>query len=409
MTSKFQNSIFILLFAIFLVGCGNSAPIFGESSNLPDSEVEEIIAEARVEVTEDGSVTSLLGELNLDYPLLILADTNDTVVITINKLDVELEPSPDFVSVTTEIVPATALGERDTYTANIYIAEQVRIELSSQSFTFDTAFGSTTRQIDVVDSSNTTTWAWDMKAPNSIGVHKFTVKVFLEDELIESWGRTIPVTVVNDLPAVPTPVITPSPPANSSRGFAPTLIGILVVLILLGVGGTVYLRSKGSGPNGPGPTVHKRTLADKLNAVYKVELTNALEEAFNTTELKDLCFNLDIVYDNFEGGFIERLQGIVSHFLRHSRLKELLAYLAENRPDIEVPKHQLAAVLENQFSRTELKGFYSHLDIEDDDEIDDPSQLSQTIMTALTNDDKLQDFIDYLTQNHPETDLPQGD
>lgn len=378
----------------------------------PIIEFEENVEEINlVEVTEDGSITDIQGELNLEYPLLILADTNDSVVIKINKLDVAVAPSPIFVEVSTEVVDpeSTGFDVTKTHTVNIYLAEQVRVELTSQTFEIDPVMP-TTQKVDLDDSSQITTWIWGIKAPEKTGVHKFFVKVYLADDTTPSWIRDIPVTVVDNLPVdteLVSPPVSTSPPPNN---FGAILLAILAVMALLGTGAFVYLRpqnNKNSKGNDGTPPLHERSTADILNAKYRFELTNALEAAFNLAELKDLCYDLDINYENFEGGFVEKTQAMVAHLFRHGRIQELIDYLGVHRPDIALPKHQVAIVLEDNFGRAELKDICSHFDIDVEDVEGGSTEIIRTIVATLTKNNQLQDIVDYLTKNHPEVDLRQ--
>jgi hypothetical protein len=262
---------------------------------------------------------------------------------------------------------------------------------------------SSTQSINLDNSSQETIWIWGIKAPEQAGVHKLFLEVFLENSTDPSWIRDIPITVVDSIPATPAPAS--ETPTSTSFG---NLGVILMILAIIGGGAFAYFNLKGNQTNqggGEPPTVNtKRTTADILNTNYKADLSNTLEKSLNTAELKEICFELGVEYDDFEGGFTVRLQSILDYFVRRGRLQDLISHLAIHRSDINLPTHRLETVLEKEFGKADLKKLCSGLGIAIDNE-GDAAQLIKAVMKNVTKDDQLQKIVDYLADNHPKINL----
>lgn len=66
----------------------------------------------------------------------------------------------------------------------------------------------------------------------------------------------------------------------------------------------------------------------------KVKLYEFILDQYSLSELKDLCFYLDVTYDDLEGGARkDKARELVEHMTRRKRLDDLRAVLNQQRPD----------------------------------------------------------------------------
>lgn len=71
---------------------------------------------------------------------------------------------------------------------------------------------------------------------------------------------------------------------------------------------------------------------------HPAELRRQIARAFNDSELRDLCFDLEIDYDDLPGeGKSARVRELLRFCMDHARLADLLAYCREQRPSIAWP------------------------------------------------------------------------
>lgn len=66
-----------------------------------------------------------------------------------------------------------------------------------------------------------------------------------------------------------------------------------------------------------------------------VRLREALEDHFGERDLRTVCFDLEIDYDDLEGeGRADRARQLIIHLRRHNRLAELYSWIERHRPEI---------------------------------------------------------------------------
>ena len=66
----------------------------------------------------------------------------------------------------------------------------------------------------------------------------------------------------------------------------------------------------------------------------KVKLYEFILDQYSLSELKDLCFYLDVTYDDLEGGARkDKARELVEYMTRRKRLDDLRAVLNQQRPD----------------------------------------------------------------------------
>jgi hypothetical protein len=98
-----------------------------------------------------------------------------------------------------------------------------------------------------------------------------------------------------------------------------------------------YLRDEGYLETGePAPIQDAKASAGKID---RPKLRQMLTERFNESELKNLCSDLDIKYDDLSGeGIGDKARELISYCQRHKRISELIKRGEELRPDVEWSK-----------------------------------------------------------------------
>lgn len=80
----------------------------------------------------------------------------------------------------------------------------------------------------------------------------------------------------------------------------------------------------------------------ELTVKEQKELHRLLDSHFNESELRDLCFNLDVDFENLPGiGKKDRARELVLHSRRYALTEALLTELIEIRPDLRVTVERL--------------------------------------------------------------------
>jgi len=80
----------------------------------------------------------------------------------------------------------------------------------------------------------------------------------------------------------------------------------------------------------------------ELTVKEQKELHRLLDSHFNEGELRDLCFNLDVDFENLPGmGKKDRARELVLHCRRYALTEALLTELMEMRPDLRVTVERL--------------------------------------------------------------------
>jgi len=80
----------------------------------------------------------------------------------------------------------------------------------------------------------------------------------------------------------------------------------------------------------------------QLTSEEQKELYRLLNSHFNESELQDLCFNLDVDFENLPGmGKKDRARELILRCKRHALTEVLLTELMEMRPDLRVTVERL--------------------------------------------------------------------
>ncbi len=76
--------------------------------------------------------------------------------------------------------------------------------------------------------------------------------------------------------------------------------------------------------------------------MQKIELLNMLRDYFNDSELRDICFSLDIDYESLPGtSKMDKSRELITHLERHKRIPDLLSICARLRPSVSWHESQL--------------------------------------------------------------------
>ena len=74
---------------------------------------------------------------------------------------------------------------------------------------------------------------------------------------------------------------------------------------------------------------------ERLKPGYRTRLRQLLSTHFNKGELRTLCFDLDVEYDDLPGeGTADKARELVRYLERHSRINDLLEVGKQLRPDV---------------------------------------------------------------------------
>ena len=69
-----------------------------------------------------------------------------------------------------------------------------------------------------------------------------------------------------------------------------------------------------------------------------IQLRNLLNDHFNIPELRELCFNLDVDYEELEGpNKTSKVQDLISYLKRRNKLHFLIEEVKEQRPSVNWP------------------------------------------------------------------------
>jgi hypothetical protein len=80
-----------------------------------------------------------------------------------------------------------------------------------------------------------------------------------------------------------------------------------------------------------------RRIVDGLEQLILARLIHNLESKFDEEELRTLCFNLSLDYDDLQGaGRVAHVRGLVGYCSRHGRIGELIDELQRLRPGLNM-------------------------------------------------------------------------
>ena len=181
----------------------------------------------KVEILGDTDISndSVLGELEVEYPMQMSPDSSDTVIVSI-YVPIQLA-SASPMSIERIVVTPDApriMGKLSSYYATILIAKTMRVELSSvrRGFEIENLYPPV-QEVNIYDFDKPTYWAWTIKAPSTLGSHVLVIRVYLGEATNPSWVGCIEIEVVK---LTPTPVPTDTPTSTPTLTPTPTLTQI---------------------------------------------------------------------------------------------------------------------------------------------------------------------------------------
>ena len=102
-------------------------------------------------------------------------------------------------------------------------------------------------------------------------------------------------------------------------------------------GGTINIQQGGPAPAGkPGPESVEPDRSSQVGADHAqlLELRRVLVELFDESELRDLCFDLGVAYDDLPGrGKKDKARELVTYMERRQRIPELTETIERQRPN----------------------------------------------------------------------------
>lgn len=241
----------------------------------------------QVEIAQDqpARVTDNLGEVEVKYPLRMSPGSSDSVFTSIYIPPALVSVGP--VEIDRIDLPPNAppiIGEINTYHATIIVTETMRVELSSPTFAVEKQYPDLQRVV-LTASNQSTFWAWTIVAPEAVGQHILTLRIFHGQEERPIWLRSIKIEVAM--------------PKNASFWRTPTgwavlgLGGLILLVLLIGVVG--YVRARDTFPVIGTRATYQRTLKtlyrnlarlEEQSAQYGLEIPTRLANEIDLTREK---------------------------------------------------------------------------------------------------------------------------
>jgi len=183
--------------------------------------------EPEVEILGDTDISndSVLGELEVEYPMQMSPESSNIVIVSI-YVPIQLA-SASPMSIERIVVTPDApriMGKVSSYYATMLIAKTMRVELSSARGGFEIEnLYPPVQQVNIYDLRKPTYWAWTIKAPSTLGSHVLVIRAYLGEAANPSWVGCIEIEVVE---LTPTPVPTDTPTSTPTLTPTPTLTQI---------------------------------------------------------------------------------------------------------------------------------------------------------------------------------------
>jgi len=181
--------------------------------------------------------TDMFGEINVNYPVRFSTGSSDVVRVLVQRPPALASLTMgDFDRIPIPPDAPPIVGATSLYRATILILNQMRLELTSPTFSISPIYPAD-QPVNTDPGANPAVWAWTVVAPETPGLHVLVLQVFLGDDAVPVWGRSFQVEVVGT-EALATP--TPQPPFIDTTG-GKVLIGAITTIIaaLIGLFGTL--------------------------------------------------------------------------------------------------------------------------------------------------------------------------
>jgi hypothetical protein len=213
----------------------------------------------RVELAPEPDVEAAksVGELELEYPARMSPGSSDVVRLSIQIPERLASLSPMTVE---RVAPPqgaapSAIGQVASDQATVFIGSEMRVELSSPTFGV-TAESPAVQAVAVDRIAEPSWWVWSLVAPERVGSHVLTLKLFLSAEAVQpSWLRAYTVEVIPLSPTAapvtpsltpeptftPTPIPTPSLSERVREGMVENAAEIIISVVSLLLSGLAWL------------------------------------------------------------------------------------------------------------------------------------------------------------------------
>lgn len=183
------------------------------------------------EVAEDTEIASTdkLGEINIEYPVRMSPRSSDSVLVSIyiparlvSLMPIEIERIE---------IPADApriIGELNSHMTTILVTETMRVELSSPTFRVENLYP-VKQKVDLNSIAEPTIWAWTIVAPDTVGTHVLTLRVYLGDNDGPDWVGNIKVEVAE---------------LNQPSSLVPLIVIAVMVVVVIGFVSSLALKGR---------------------------------------------------------------------------------------------------------------------------------------------------------------------
>lgn len=307
-----------------------------------------------------------LGTTELTYPLEIHLNEPATLELIIafsdeiasaNLISAETVAKPESLTTDEAAIVNRALGadtqiEYETEINRITIYPVMGVKLEGTGF--EVVPNSTQIQEFDIKLQTGLIWKWTVTAREP-GPKTLLLTIFLpiaeNDQLEVKRTRTLSSFTINiDVlltpTPIPSPVSTPTPqPPTPTPTATPSFIGRFIdnlanepstliggiLTFVIGAGTLIITilnyRKKQEEPQPPAPTILKN---EDEQLTLQIIVDN-----FNEQELRDLCFELRIDYDNLPfPGKASKARELIGYCIRHGRYEELFTKVREERPHL---------------------------------------------------------------------------
>ena len=330
--------LLIVCLSVFILSLGSQA------SEQLSTVMPEIPLDLQVPPETVPKIEDRIGELAIAYPSYLRPRSSERTDLTIHIPPnlASIQPT-DLERLPSTITPT--LKTLDHYTTHILVSEQMAAVLSSPTFSIEPIYP-TQQRIDL--DGDKTHWSWNITAPDSLSTGLLTLKVYKLyqenvdlDNLAPTWVGTIQVDVIQYTPTPQKlPMIAPTPSITQRIVDEPvSFIGIILIFIV-GTAGVLiaYLTYKQNQQKKAALAAAgspEASTPSTLDTTEQIQLFHLLDQHYSDQELRTLCFELSVDYDDLPyPGQANKARELVALLARNGRLGELTTQIQRDRPTL---------------------------------------------------------------------------
>jgi hypothetical protein len=155
--------------------------------------------------------SGVLGQLAIEYPLIMLPGSSDVFVLQISIPELLASVEPMAVSqVRSHSDVPRVVGQPNSFMVVVCVTETMRAELTSIAFNIQNN-GSSIQEIDLDDYEKTTYWTWTIQPKQDVaGSQILTLLLYPDNSDTPWWSGHLEVDVVNPTPTPGVPTVTPT-------------------------------------------------------------------------------------------------------------------------------------------------------------------------------------------------------